>query len=88
MCQALHGKQGRKYASKGERDEALNAEVQQLQETLHKQQDSQKALQKEVAQLSSTCMDMSQDMGNQQANIQQRQESLARCDRYKHLHRG
>ena len=59
--------------------------MEQLQETLHKQQDSLKALQKEVAQLSSTCMDMSQDIGNQQANIQQRQDSLARCDRYKQL---
>ena len=81
MLQALHGKQGRNYASKEERDEALTAEVRQLRETLHKQQDTLKTLQSEAAQLSSSCMDRSQEIGNQQANIQHRQESLVRCDR-------
>ena len=81
MWQALHGKQGRKYTSRAERDEVLNAEVKHLRETLHKQQDSQKALQSEVAQLSSSCMDRSQEIGNQRATIQNRQDSLAHCDR-------
>lgn len=59
----------------------LNAEVGQLRETLDKQQDSLKTLQNEVAQLSSSCMDRSQEIGNHQAAIQSRQESLMRCDK-------
>ncbi len=82
MClQALHGKQGKKYSSKKERDDSLKAEVKQLQETLRKQQDNRDTLQAQVGQLSSACMDKSQDIGNQQAAIQQRKENLARCDR-------
>lgn len=79
--QALHGKEGKRYTSKKERDDALNAEVKQLQETLRKQQDNRQALQEEVAQLSSTCMEKSQEIGNQQSAIQKRQENLARCER-------
>ena len=81
MVQALHGKEGKKYGSRKERDDALNAEVSQLQETLSKQQDNKQALQDEVAQLSSACMEKSQEIGNQQAAIQKRQDSLARCER-------
>ena len=81
MWQALHGKAGKKYGSKKERDDALNAEVKQLQETLRKQQDNRQALQDEVAQLSSSCMEKSQEIGNQQAAIQKRRENLARCER-------
>lgn len=79
--QALRGKQGKKYGSKKERDDSLNAEVEQLQETLRKQQDNRESLQAEVAQLSSACMDKSQEIGNQQAAIKQRQDNLARADR-------
>ena len=79
--QALHGKQGKKYSSRKERDAALNAEVKQLQETLRKQQDNRQALQAEVAQLSSACMEKSQEIGNQQSAIQKRQENLARSER-------
>lgn len=55
--------------------------MKQLQETLRKQQDSRESLQADVAQLSSSCMDKSQEIGNQQAAIKQRKESLTRCDR-------
>ena len=82
MLQALHGKEGKRYASKKERDEALNAEVKQLQETLRKQQANRQALQEEVAQLSSACMEKSQEIGNQQTAIHKRQENLARCERW------
>ena len=82
MLQALHGKEGKRYAYKKERDEALNAEVKQLQETLRKQQANRQALQEEVAQLSSACMEKSQEIGNQQSAIQKRQENLARCERW------
>lgn len=81
VWQALHGKAGKKYGSKKERDDALNAEVKQLEETLRKQQDNRQALQDEVAQLSSSCMEKSQEIGNQQAAIQKRRENLARCER-------
>ena len=79
--QSLHGKQGKKWSSKKERDDSLNAEVHQLQETLSKQQDYTQTLQTEVAQLSSACMDKSQEIGNQQAAIKQRKDNLTRCDR-------
>ena len=79
--QALHGKQGKKYTSRKDRDDALTAEVNQLQETLRKQQDNRQALQEEVAHLSSSCMEMSQSIGNQKSAIQTRQDSLARCER-------
>ncbi|DBB00026.1 hypothetical protein WJX77_003476 [Trebouxia sp. C0004] len=79
--QSLHGKQGKKWSSKKERDDSLNAEVQQLQQTLSKQQDYTQTLQTEVAQLSSACMDKSQEIGNQQAVIKQRKDNLTRCDR-------
>ena len=82
VVQALHGKEGKKYGSRKERDDALNAEVKQLQETLGKQQNNRQALQDEVAQLSSACMEKSQEIGNQQAAIQKRQENLARCERW------
>ena len=76
---------GRKERSTGpgkRGDDALNAEVKQLQETLGKQQNNRQALQDEVAQLSSACMEKSQEIGNQQAAIQKRQENLARCERW------
>ena len=79
--QALHGKQGKRWGSKKERDESLKAEISQLQETVQKQQESQTGLQQEVEQLSSACMDKSQEIGNHRAGIEDRQESLARADR-------
>ena len=82
MVQALHGKEGKRYGSRKERDDAVNSEVKQLQETLGKQQDNRQALQDEVAQLSSACMEKSQEIGNQQAAIQKRKENLARCERW------
>jgi len=79
--QSLHGKQGKRWSSRKERDDSLNAEVQQLQETLNKQQDYTQTLQTELVQLSSACMDKSQEIGNQQAAIKQRKDNLNRCDR-------
>ena len=79
--QSLHGKQGKKWTSRKERDDSLDAEVQQLQETLSKQQDYTQTLQAEVGQLSSACMDKSQEIGDQQAAIKQRKDNLTRCDR-------
>ena len=79
--QALHGKQGKKWGSKKERDDSLKAEIKQLQGTLQRQQESQAALQAEVAQLSSACMDRSQEIGNTKAAIKEREYSQARAER-------
>ncbi|KAK9807008.1 hypothetical protein WJX72_010649 [[Myrmecia] bisecta] len=81
--QALYQKQGRssQFGSAAERDAWIAKEVKQAEETLAKKEASLKTLQEQASLANAQIMELSQEIGDRESQMKEREESIKRCDR-------